>query len=61
MNGSSLFSQCLDVTTIHLLRVIHYLLIFVIYIGERDTAEHIEAETKWTPFRRRHVQVHFLE
>ena len=23
--------------------------------------QHIEAETKWTPFRRRHVQVHFLE
>ena len=22
---------------------------------------HIEAETKWTPFRRRHLQVHFLE
>ena len=23
--------------------------------------KHIEAETKWTPFRRRHFQVHFLE
>ena len=25
------------------------------------TVKHIEAETKWTPFRRRHFQVHFLE
>ena len=23
--------------------------------------QHIEAETKWTPFRRRHFEVHFLE
>ena len=23
--------------------------------------KHIEAETKWTPFRRRHFQMHFLE
>ena len=23
--------------------------------------EQIEAETKWTPFRRRHLQMHFLE
>ena len=23
--------------------------------------KHIEAETKWTPFRRRHFQVHFRE
>ena len=25
------------------------------------TPEHIEAETKWTPFRRRHLHVHFRE
>ena len=23
--------------------------------------QHIEAETKWTPFRRRHFEVHFIE
>ena len=23
--------------------------------------KHIEAETKWTPYRRRHFQLHFLE
>ena len=23
--------------------------------------QHIEAETKWPPFRRQHFQVHFLE
>ena len=28
---------------------------------KKCTFYHIEAETKWTPFRRRHLQVHFLE
>ena len=30
--------------------------------GKSDfVVSHMEAETKWTPFRRRHFQVHFLE
>ena len=31
---------------------------FVVHLIVTDT---IEAETKWSPFRRRHFQTHFLE
>ena len=33
----------------------------VIKISCQFTPYHIEAETKWSPFRRRHFQAHFLE
>ena len=32
-----------------------------IRFSEYQLLKHIEAETKWTPFRRRHFQMHFLE
>ena len=30
-------------------------------LNKSEAYKHIEAETKWTPFSRRHFQVHFCE
>ena len=33
----------------------------ILHIVAMHVYYHIEAETKWTPFRRRHFQTHFLD